>query len=362
MTGSDPKRPFAGRQYRAEKPKATPFRRNQFGLSLSNMKPLNLSVAFIICASFLPVYGAVRQEIPITQTLGANGRYYYFVPVSVGRSPPFKALLDSGSTGLRLLPGLLVDGDATATSHTSKYGYGTGAQFTGIIARGVVALGDAKTAEPIAIMLIDKVGCAEGGDSCPTAGYTAQNFSFATEAGMSEPNRARIGVGLAPSDADNPLAKMGDGVWIVELPRPGDAKSGRLILNPTAEELSGFTRLQASPETGELLGCVIRSSDSQKVCGQVLPDTGGNGMIVEARQRPASFPWEDGSQAVLGVVDDKGTKFGMAFAVKHILGNSQNLHWQQSGRMVPRISGSLPFFGFSVLFDGPHHEIGFKPR
>jgi len=28
----------------------------------------------------------------------------------------------------------------------------------------------------------------------------------------------------------------------------------------------------------------------------------------------------------------------------------------------PRISGSLPFLGFSILFDSHRHEIGFKPR
>jgi hypothetical protein len=321
-----------------------------------------LAVTAFMVVSIFPVSGATRQEVPISQALGANGRYYYFVSVTVGGSQPFNALLDSGSTGLRLLPGIVGNSDVTSTSRHSTYGYGTGSQFDGVIARGVVSLGSAKTAEPVAVMLIDKVGCADARGSCPAAGHTAQDFSFATEAGMAEPNKARIGIGLGPSDADNPLAKIGDGIWIVELPSPGETMPGRLILNPAADEIAGFTKLQVSAETGELGGCVIRVSDSQKICGQVLPDTGGNGMIVEARQRPESFPWPDGTQAVLGVVDEQGEKFGIGFAVKHVPGDSQNLHWQQSGRMQPRISGSLPFLGFSVLFDSAHHEIGFRQR
>lgn len=326
------------------------------------MKAPALAVTAFLVVSIFPASGGVRQEVPISQVAGANGRYYYFVSVSVGDSQPFRALLDSGSTGLRLLPGLVGSKDVTSTSRHSTYGYGTGSQFDGVIARGIVNFGGAKTTDPVSIMLIDKVGCASPRGGCPAAGHTAQDFSFATEAGMPEPNKARIGIGLGPSDADNPLAKLGDGVWIVELPRLGETMPGRLIINPTAEEVAGFTKLQVSAQTGELGGCVIRVSDSQKICGQVLPDTGGNGMIVEERQRPESFPWPDGTEAVLGLVDGQGVKFGISFAVKHVPGDPENLHWQQADRIQPRISGSLPFLGFSMLFDSAHHEIGFKQR
>lgn len=310
----------------------------------------------------MPAYGATRIEIPITQVSGVNGRSYYYIPLTVGNSPPIKTLLDTGSTGLRLLPGVLGASDAVLTTRASNYGYGTGSQFTGVIARGVVTIGGVQTTEPVAIMLINKVGCRENRPNCPAAGHTAQDFGFGEEGGMAEANRARIGIRLAPSDADNPLAKMGNGIWIVELPRPGDAMPGRLIVNPTDKEIADYTRLRADSETGMLAGCVIGNTDNQKVCGQVLPDTGGNGMIVEARQRPSSFPWPNGTPTVLAVQDDRGKKFGMSFTVKHVPGDPENLHWEQANSPEPRISGSYPFFGFSVLFDSIHHEIGFRPR
>jgi hypothetical protein len=321
-----------------------------------------IGAATLLNAAILPACGAARVEVPISQVQGANGRFYYFISLSVGGSAPIRTLLDTGSTGLRLLPDAIGGGDAVPTGRSSNYGYGTGSQFTGEIAHGVVTIGGAKTTEPVSIMLIDKIGCRENRPDCPAAGLTARDFSFAEEAHMAEPNRARIGIRLAPSDADNPLAKMGDGVWIVELPRPGDTAPGRLILNPLAEEAAVYKRLHVDPETGMTGGCVIDGSGSQRICGHVLPDTGGNGMIVEARQRPSSFPWPNGTLAVLALVDDRDAKFGMSFTVKHVPGDPENLHWQQADPPEPRISGSYPFLGHSVLFDATRHEIGFKPR
>ena len=72
--------------------------------------------------------------------------------------------------------------------------------------------------------------------------------------------------------------------------------------------------------------------------------------------------WPDGTQAVLGLVDGQGVKLGMSFAVKHVPGDPENLHWQQASRTQPRISGSFPFLAFSVLFDNTHHKIGFRHR
>ncbi|HJS45844.1 MAG TPA: hypothetical protein VJ753_05525 [Rhizomicrobium sp.] len=321
-----------------------------------------MGAATLLNAAILPASGAARVEIPISQVLGANGRFYYLISLSVGGSAPVKTLLDTGSTGLRLLPDAIGSGDAVPTRRSSNYGYATGSQFTGTIAHGVVTIGGAKTTEPVSIMLIDKVGCRKNRPNCPAAGLTARDFSFAQEAKMAEPNRARIGIRLASSDADNPLTKMGDGVWIVELPRPGEAAPGRLIVNPTPEEMANYKRLHVDPETGMTAGCVIDGSGSQKICGHVLPDTGGNGMIVEARQRPSSFPWPNGTPAILALVDDRDVKFGMSFTVKHVPGDPENLHWQQGDPPVPRISGSYPFLGHSVLFDANRREIGFKPR
>lgn len=303
-----------------------------------------------------------RTELPITQKLGANGRYYYFIPVSVGGSAPFPALLDTGSSGLMLLPGVIGPGDADESGRRSTYGYGSGSQFTTVLARGVVKLGGLATAKPVTMRLVKAVACRDGRPNCPAAGHSVTDFGFAEESGMGSANRARIGISLGSSDADNPLAELGSGAWIIELPRPGDAAAGRLILNPGAAEMAGFVRLRAARQSGEIAGCVIDQTSKQSVCGNVLLDTGGNGMIVEARQRPASFPWPDGDPAALVMTDDRGAKQAMAFSVKHVPGDPAALHWQQGNMPQARISGSAPFLAYAVLFDSSRHEIGFKPR
>jgi len=319
-----------------------------------------------LAAFFLGAGGAfaqdVRTEIPITQKLGANGRYFYFITLSVGNSPPITALLDSGSTGLMLLPGTIGPQDAQESSRFSSYGYGSGAQFGAVIGHGVMKLGGLQTRGPISMRLVKSVACRETRPACPVAGHTLSDFGFAEEAGMGNVNRARIGVSLGASDADNPLAELGNGVWIIELPRPGDAAPGRVILNPGADDIAGYTRLAVNRETGQVPGCAVNGTGKLSVCGNVLPDTGGNGLTVEARQRPSSFPWADGTPAILALDDARGDKIGMDFTIRHVPGDPAALHWAQGNFPEPRISGSLPFLGFSILFDSHRHEIGFKPR
>jgi hypothetical protein len=46
---------------------------------------------------------AMRIEVPIRQTLLTNGVIGYSVPVKIGNASPANALLDTGSTGLRVL-------------------------------------------------------------------------------------------------------------------------------------------------------------------------------------------------------------------------------------------------------------------
>jgi len=325
-----------------------------------DMKKFGACAALLLNSALSPALGAERAEIPITQIQGFNGRAYYFIQVSVGGSTPFRALLDTGSTGLRLLPGAIGDGDAVLTDRTSSYGYGTGSQFTGKIARGVVEIGGLRTTVPVTMMLIDSVGCRSNQPSCPASGHTAEDFDFAEESGIPNPKRARIGISLAKSDADNPLEKFGNGAWIVDLPLPGETAPGRLIINPTPGDEAAFTRLRADPEKGTVKSCVSNHTDS--VCGHFFPDTGGNGLVVRARQRPASFPWPNGASAVLTLQDDRSTDLNIDFTLKHVPGDPANLHWSPGNAPEPVLSGSYPFFKYSILFDAVHHELGFKPR
>jgi len=293
-----------------------------------------------------------RVEVPITQVAGGNGRSYYFIPVTVGAGQSFQALLDSGSVGLRLLPGLVAQADVEMTGRQNTYGYATGSVFVGEVARARIGLGGASG--QVRVQMIQKAGCRADKPDCPVARTGVANFRFGSE-GVGGDQRARIGVGLGAADGiENPLALIGNGQWIIELPRPGDDRPGRLILNPAAAEMSGFTRVPVSRD-GEAPGCVTRAD--ARICGRVLPDTGGDGLVVEARQRPGTFPWPDGTVVTLEMGAAK-----IPFQVRHMPGAPEALHWAQGGRPEPRIAGALPLIADAVLFDARAREIGFKPR
>ena len=295
---------------------------------------------------------AMRSEIPITQVRGVNGRSYYFISVTVGEAAPFPALLDSGSTGLRLLPGLVAPADVEMTGRENSYGYSTGSVFVGEVARARITLGS--VTGQARVQMIQKAGCRAEKPDCPVARVPVAQFTFGRE-GVGGDQRARIGVGLGTTDdIDNPLATIGNGQWIIELPRPDDVQPGRLILNPTAAEMAGFTRVSVNRD-GEMSGCVTQADT--RICGRVLPDTGGNGLVVEARVRPGSFLWSDGTSAALEMDAVK-----IPFQVRHVPGTPEALHWAQTNRPETRIAGVLPFIGYAVLFDARTHEIGFKPR
>jgi hypothetical protein len=86
-----------------------------------------------------------------------------------GSSSPIEAMLDTGSTGLRILPGALSPANYVIMSRANEYGYGSGVKLTGRIANASVDIGGAVTDEPIPIQIIQTVGCFENKPRCPAS-------------------------------------------------------------------------------------------------------------------------------------------------------------------------------------------------
>ena len=62
----------------------------------------------------------------------SNGARRYAVEVQVGGTA-LLAALDTGSTGLRILPGALSPRDAAATGEAETYGYASGSRYEGVV-------------------------------------------------------------------------------------------------------------------------------------------------------------------------------------------------------------------------------------
>jgi hypothetical protein len=82
-----------------------------------------------------------RVEVPIKQTALSDGEIRYSIPANVGASSAIDAMLDTGSSGLRVLLGAVPESAYSVTGQASVYGYGSGVRFTGVIANSVITIG-----------------------------------------------------------------------------------------------------------------------------------------------------------------------------------------------------------------------------
>jgi hypothetical protein len=310
----------------------------------------------------------VRSEAEIRQSVLSNGARRYAVPVRVGGTA-LLAALDTGSTGLRILPGKLAAGDAAVTNEAEIYGYASGSRYEGVMGDALVAIGGAEGRGPV--HLIRTIGCFAYLPRCPASRTTLDKYGIASDGLPGEGFKAILGIDMAPGRVGNPLRFLGAQRWIVELPRPGEA-NGRLILNPTSEEIEGYVMVPlAAPYAHErggglhdaVPGCLASPKAGARACGVVLMDTGAPGLAV-ANGGLGAEPWPDGSSAALELFDKAG---GVAVREALTIGRRDQgtrLTYRRETRAAGVViyAGVAPYYAYSVLYDPRRQTIGLKPR
>jgi len=311
---------------------------------------------------------APRAEAPIVESRLSSGALRYAVPIQVGATR-LMASLDTGSTGLRILPGALGPGDAAALAEPETYGYASGSRYEGVV--GEASLGMGGLAGRAFVHLIGSIGCFAYLPHCPASRTTIERYGIASDGLPGEGFKAILGIDMAPGRVGNPLRALGVRRWIVELPRPGEGR-GRLILNPTDAEVAGYAMAPlAAPYAHErggglhdaVPGCLANAATHARACGVVLLDTGAPGLSV-ANGRLDGGPWPDGSTAALEIFDARG---GMAARALMTVGD-RDQGTRMSLRREARVygvviyAGVAPYFAYSVLYDTRRQMIGLKPR
>lgn len=311
---------------------------------------------------------APRAEATIRQSRLSNGALRYAVPVRVGAAA-FLASLDTGSTGLRILPGVLAPGDAAASAETETYGYASGSRYEGVVGQAKVAIGPALGVAPV--HLIRSIGCFAYLPHCPASRTTLAQYGIASDGLPGQGFKAILGIDMAPGRIGNPLRSMGVRRWIVELPRPGEG-DGRLIFNPTDAEVAGFTMLPlAAPYAHErggglhdaVPGCLSNAQTHERACGVVLMDTGAPGLAV-ANARAAGKPWPGGSAVTLDLFDAAGGLAARTAMTAGLRDQGTRLSWRRETRVFGTViyAGVAPYFAYSVLYDPRRRRIGLKAR
>jgi hypothetical protein len=177
---------------------------------------------------------------------------------------------------------------------------------------------------------------------------------------------------MGNADAVNPLGRIGARSWIVVLPKPDDSDHGKLIVNPDPRDRSGYTLfhtdelLRRLPGAGgfhdAISGCLVNEDTHKNICGPTLLDTGAPGLHITS-SRPADLAgWRAGSHMAIAFKGEQDVDLDGKF-VADSSRPSTIVSALRPNQPRTRISaGSLPYFAFSVLYDGENGIIGLKPR
>jgi hypothetical protein len=304
-----------------------------------------------------------RVELPIKEVDLSDGMRRYAVQIMIDGTP-LEAGLDTGSTGLRVLAPRL---PAThAGGPYAEYHYGSGLGIKGKIAHLDVRFG--ADAGNLPVHLIDRLDCTALHPDCAAKHLAMADFGIQGDGLRGEGFPAILGTNMAEGDAPNPFTALGATRWIIELPQPGSSVPGRLILDPTDDEVAGFTPLKLIPALSgrksgvhdALAGCLVRRDTNAKLCAPIMFDSGAPGLRISLEGFKA--PWPNGTPAELALGDGHKS-IGLAFTVGRRDQASGMFVEPLAQGAVPHISaGLMPYFGWSVLYDPENQTIGLKPR
>lgn len=301
---------------------------------------------------------AQRVELPIKPVTLSNGDRRFSVTISVN-GQPIEAGLDTGSTGLRVLAAALPGGAALhgATLHNS---YGSGVAFTGQAVQVSLGLG-VLPARSAAVERIDAVACLPRVPDCAarervaSADYRIQGDGLPGEGFV-----AIIGIGLRADPLANPLIASGVRRWIVELPRPGDAAPGRLILNPDDAEVARYRQFSFIRDTNEVAGCIVAADGSTKLCAPAMIDTGAVGLRVQGGDQRQILP--AGTAATIVVGDDRATASMPVTIGRRDQASAMRLYPARQPGQISLSLGIAPYFHWSILYDADKRRFGVADR
>lgn len=309
----------------------------------------------VLLAFFPAVAAAQRAELPVREVDLSDGTRRYAVTLTIdGRT--VQAGLDTGSTGLRVLPRALGADAQTAKGEHVHYSYGAGTAFDGPAIKIVVGGGAVSGA--VKVQRIDRIGCTSAQPKCPAARVDMAHFGIQGDGRPGEGFDAILGIRLKSDVVENPFAQLGVKQWIVELPRPGEA-SGRIVLNPTPDEIAGYSMIGVDDD-GTTAGCLVGPAALGRICGRTFFDTGAPGLRVIGG--PNRQNWPDGTPVQIAIGDGKAID-AMAVVIGRRDQASGMFYSPAANIAAARLSlGLAPYFHWAVLYDAGRHSIGVKAR
>ena len=303
----------------------------------------------ILALAGAPALAHARTVIPIHARTLSDGVRRYSVPLSID-GQTVETALDTGSTGLRLLP---ANGGAPARGRKVRYLFSGGVELEGTEAPADVGFGEMRG--PVDVQRVSKIGCAPGRPDC-AASLGLEDYGFEGDGLPGQGFRAILGLSLAAGPKDHPLRRLGAGRWIVSLPT--GVADGELVIDPTDDEVAGFVLLPMKSNLAwrsdgahdAVDGCLQPPGAERKACGPVLLDTGAAGATV-VNAGGDEDAWTAGA-----ALSFPGANLAPV-ALAHVAAGR--------GADLPRptiLAGAQPYLAFDVLYDPERRMIGLRPR
>jgi hypothetical protein len=284
--------------------------------------------------------------------------------VSLGGSAPFTALLDTGSSGIWVKPGVIPAAGGTRSASTLSQTYGAKVSMTGTATTTLVTLGGVTSSMALPVAEITSTSCVAGA-TCPAdVGGDPTQFLFAGVYPVI------IGIGMRHPDTvgvSSPMPYLGQNAQhIVSLGAPG-ATTGSIIVDPSDDQVGAFddnlTALDPSPNGG---------FDDRQVpfcfngfCGTALFDCGESQGILLASSATdfANLGVPNGSTTVPGGtavdIDVAGVDFGLTVGAPPQVG-VDSFRIQATG--VSNNLGIVAFRYLDFFYDDAAGVIGAAPK
>jgi hypothetical protein len=227
------------------------------------------------------------------------------IPVQVGPpgSPTAQVVLDTGSSGLRILASALGSDTYQRTGMQVTETFDNGMVFDGEQATAIVAVGDAATPQPIIIEVVDSVSCSTSDPDC----VGAVGESALTDVGT----MGIFGVGLrdySSSTLFSPIAQLATAMQTYSVHLDSDGTSGTLTIDPSdlasyqmlalAADPSGAQHPNGAPAWNDLAVpvcyAVAAAPVTQPCAAETLFDSGTSEVILLDGDIPPGDQGTDG--------------------------------------------------------------------
>jgi hypothetical protein len=338
---------------------------------------IQLGPAFLIVACACTAQPSLETGnngiVPLRIDHLAGGAWRYTAEVQIGDAPPFEAFVDTGSEGLRVLPGLIDDSAYDDIDDVLvSYSYHSGLALQGVVARGRVTLGGLTTSA-IPIMRIRDVGCTYLVPDCDAAGKSASDY-------LAFGYRAILGIGMrnTPGNAGiaNPIVQLdGHPAFAVHSPDYGGTAGTLQIAPPSAEVARYHTVMLAALAGGEALAdgsptwddrtvptCITDVTSNTGTCAGGILDTGASiSYVLDPAFVGTSSQWPSGHEVAVQI-GNLGT-YDFTISATPIPGIDDVRTEPLPVGTSPLINlGTALFFHYDALFDQAEGRIGLAPH